>query len=58
MKYPVVRHGDDPIHLPLVQHKERLRRLIDENKCASVMFAQYIEAWWLGPNPNRANASG
>jgi ATP-dependent DNA ligase len=36
-------NGEDLRHLPLVRRKERLRRLIDRNKCASLMFAQHIE---------------
>jgi bifunctional non-homologous end joining protein LigD len=36
-------NGEDLRQLPLVRRKERLRRLIDRSKCASVMFAQHIE---------------
>jgi bifunctional non-homologous end joining protein LigD len=36
-------NGEDLRHLPLVRRKERLRRLIDRGKCASLMFAQHIE---------------
>jgi bifunctional non-homologous end joining protein LigD len=34
-------NGEDLRHLPLVRRKERLRRLIDHNKCAGVLFAQH-----------------
>jgi bifunctional non-homologous end joining protein LigD len=36
-------NGEDLRQLPLVQRKERLRRLIDRNKCPSLMFAQHVE---------------
>ena len=32
----------DPRHLPLIRRKERLRRLIDRNKCPSLLLAQHI----------------
>lgn len=35
-------NGEDLRHLPLVRRKERLRRLADRNKGASLMFAQHI----------------
>jgi bifunctional non-homologous end joining protein LigD len=36
-------NGEDLRQLPLVRRKERLRRLVDRNKCASLLFAQHIE---------------
>jgi bifunctional non-homologous end joining protein LigD len=36
-------NGQDMRNLPLVERKARLRRLIDRNKCAAVLFAQHIE---------------
>jgi bifunctional non-homologous end joining protein LigD len=36
-------NGEDLRQLPLLRRKERLRRLIDRNKCTSLMFAQHIE---------------
>jgi bifunctional non-homologous end joining protein LigD len=35
-------NGEDLRQLPLVRRKERLRRLIDRNKCSSIMYAQHI----------------
>ena len=35
-------NGEDLRHLPLLTRKERLRRLIDRNKIASLLFAQHI----------------
>jgi bifunctional non-homologous end joining protein LigD len=36
-------NGEDLRHLPLVRRKERLRRLMDRNKCPSLLYAQYVE---------------
>lgn len=36
-------NGEDLRHLPLIRRKERLRRLIDRNKCASLLFAQHVQ---------------
>jgi bifunctional non-homologous end joining protein LigD len=35
-------NGEDLRLLPLLRRKERLRRIIDRNNCASLLFAQHI----------------
>lgn len=35
-------NGEDFRQLPLIRRKERLRRLIDRNRCPSLLFAQHI----------------